>query len=99
MRRLVGAFAGRTYHIVGNIMMWLKCIPYSKLKKGMQNLKSLLIYRHWTERMVITQSNREQNATVWVYRLLCAFVVQKWQKKTFERRGSNKKPYDFCLVW
>ena len=23
MRRLIGAFAGRTYHIVGNLMPWL----------------------------------------------------------------------------
>ena len=26
MRRLVWAFADRTYHIVGNLMPWLKCI-------------------------------------------------------------------------
>ena len=25
MRRLVGAFAGRTYHIVGNLISWLIC--------------------------------------------------------------------------
>ena len=25
MRRLILGFAGRTYHIVGNLMHWLKC--------------------------------------------------------------------------
>ena len=26
MCRLIGGFAGRTYHIVGNLMSWLKCM-------------------------------------------------------------------------
>ena len=32
MRRLLRGFAGRTYHIVGNIMSRLKCVKLTLLK-------------------------------------------------------------------
>ena len=44
MRRLVGAFAGRTHHIVGNIMPRLICIFY--FKPRLLFVKSLECEKH-----------------------------------------------------
>ena len=43
MRRLVLGFAGRKYHIVGNLMHWLKCYLVYNLAAKV-NITYILIY-------------------------------------------------------
>ena len=55
MRRLVWAFAGRTYHIVENLMPWLKCsLWFIALMKTVHTLHESRLVDNWITMQTVT---------------------------------------------
>ena len=70
MRRLIWDFAGRTYHIVGNLMLRLKC----SLQMTLQNIFSL---------SAITSGFRQ--IRILYFTALCAYIQQRNLQNTCQK--------------